>query len=154
MSKDDKQVEILARGLFVKDGCLLVCRTGKNPLTYLPGGHVEFGEAARESLKREVLEELGCRASVGRFLGAVEHRFVQKGQQHHEINLVFGMTVYGLESGKPVKSAEGHLGFSWLAVSKVRTSDVEPAVLRVLIPSWISNRDPNGWGSTLEYGSQ
>jgi 8-oxo-dGTP diphosphatase len=153
MSKGDKQIEVLARGLFVKDGRLLVCRTGKNPLTYLPGGHVEFGEAARESLKREVLEELGCRASVGRFLGTVEHRFTQKGEAHHEINLVFGMTVYGLESGKSVRSAEEHLGFSWLPVPKVRTSDLEPTVLRVLIPAWISNRDPNGWGSTLEYGS-
>lgn len=151
MSKNEGKVEILARGLFVKGGKLLVCRTGSAPLTYLPGGHVEFGEAARESLKREVLEELGCRASVGRFLGAVEHRFTQGGVMHHEINLVFGMTVYGPEPGKPVKSAEGHLGFSWLPVNKVRTSDLEPAVLRVLIPAWVSNRDPNGWGSTLEY---
>ena len=154
MSEDDKQVEILARGLFVKGGKLLVCRTDGAPLTYLPGGHVEFGEAARESLKREVLEELGCRASVGRFLGAVEHRFTQNGAPHHEVNLVFGMTVYGLEPGKPIRSAEKHLAFSWLPVTKVRTSDLEPAVFRVMIPSWVSNRDPNGWGSTLEYGSE
>jgi 8-oxo-dGTP pyrophosphatase MutT (NUDIX family) len=151
MSKGHKQVEILVRGLFVKGGRLLLCRTGSASLTYLPGGHVEFGEAARESLKREVLEELGCRASVGRFLGAVEHKFTQNGEVHHEVNLVFGMTVYGLEAGKPVHSVEGHLGFSWLPVTKVRTSDLEPAVLRVMIPSWVSNRDPNGWGSTLEY---
>lgn len=153
MSKSDKQVEIIARGLFVKGGRLLVCRTGNAPLTYLPGGHVEFGEGARETLKREIMEELGCRSSVGRFLGAVEHRFVQDGEQHHEVNLVFGMTLYGLESGKPVRSKEGHLGFSWLPVTRVRISDIEPAVLRVMIPSWISNRDPNGWGSSLEYGT-
>lgn len=140
----------MARGVFVKDGRLLVCRTGKAPLTYLPGGHVEFGEPARESLAREIKEELGCRSKVGRFLGVVEHRFIQDGEPHHEMNYVFAMTVAGLSPSLPVESVEGHLSFEWLPVRRLGSSDLEPVPLRRLIPQWIAGRSIAGWGSTIE----
>jgi len=70
MSKPDL-IEILARGVCVVDGRLLLCHTKGARNTYLPGGHVEFREKARETLRREVEEELGVKAKVGRFLGVV-----------------------------------------------------------------------------------
>jgi ADP-ribose pyrophosphatase YjhB (NUDIX family) len=150
MSKKVGAVEVLARGVFIKDDCLLVCRTRDAPLTYLPGGHVEFGEPARVSLAREIREELGRRSEVGGLLGVAEHSFMQDGEPHHEMNFVFAMTVRGLSPSRPVESAEGHLSFEWVPVRRIGRSDLEPAPLRRLIPRWVAGKGVAGWGSTME----
>jgi len=151
MSGKNREIEVMARGVFVCRGHLLACRTGKADMTYLPGGHVEFGESVRAALAREIREELGCRAIVGRFLGAVEHPYLQKGKPHCEINLVFAMRVRGLDPRRPARSAEGHLSFSWIPISSLGRSDLEPAVLRRLLPVWLrAGRGAGNWGSTFD----
>ena len=70
-------IEVIARGVCVRDGKILLCRAKGGATTYLPGGHVEFGETGREALVREVKEELGVDAGTGEFLGVVENSFQQ-----------------------------------------------------------------------------
>ena len=82
-------IETIARGVCVRDGKLLLCRAAGGSSTYLPGGHIEFGETGRQALVREVKEELGVESSTGQFLGVVENSFLQHGKPHAEINLVY-----------------------------------------------------------------
>ena len=82
-------IETIARGVCVRDGKLLLCRAKGGSSTYLPGGHIEFGETGRQALVREVKEELGVESSTGAFLGVVENAFLQHGKPHAEINLVY-----------------------------------------------------------------
>lgn len=150
MTTAERHIEILARGVCVKDGKLLVCHTIGAKNTYLPGGHVDFHERARDGLSREILEELGVTAEVGRFLGAVEHAFDQKGERHCEINLVFEMKAEELDSSMAPESKEDYMGFLWLPIRHLSASDLEPSPLRELIPMWVSNV-PGAvcWASTL-----
>ena len=53
MSKDHS-IELIARGVFVRGGAVLLCQNVKHGYYYLPGGHVEFGEAAAVALAREI----------------------------------------------------------------------------------------------------
>ena len=85
-------IEILARGVAVVNGHVLLCRPKKGGYTYLPGGHVEFGETSREALVREMREETGLSATAGDLLGVVESQFEQNGRRHCEISLVYRMT--------------------------------------------------------------
>lgn len=82
-------IETIARGVFINEGMLLLCKAKNAATSYLPGGHIEFGESARDALKREIFEELGVECTVGDFLGVVENSFLQHGKKHAEINLVF-----------------------------------------------------------------
>jgi len=136
MSKPDL-IEILARGVCVVDGRLLLCHTKGARNTYLPGGHVEFREKARETLRREVEEELGVKAKVGRFLGVVEHSFMQKGERHCEINLIFELRIPGIDSSKAPDSLEAHISFRWVPIKRLCDSKIEPAVLRKVVASWL-----------------
>ena len=88
---EEKHIETIARGVCVKDGKVLLCLPKDRSYSYLPGGHIEFGETGREALVREMKEETGLDATAGELLGVVESSFVQKGERHCEINLIYEM---------------------------------------------------------------
>ncbi len=143
-------IETLVRGVCVKRGQLLVCQSKGAANTYLPGGHVEFGERAAESLVREIREELGVKSRTGAFLGAVEHTFRQKGERHCEINLVFAMEIPDLDPSSDPVACEDWITFRWIPVERLGRHRLEPAPLRRLIPAWMCpGRDTVRWGSTL-----
>lgn len=134
---ENANVEVIARGVCVVDGQLLLCHGKKAALTYLPGGHIEFRETGRQALVREIREEMGREAVAGRFLGCCEHCFMQKGEPHAEINLVFELTVPGLVPGAPVEAAEAWIGFRWQPLDQLDAARLEPAPLRRLISAWL-----------------
>ena len=86
-------IENIVRGVCVVDGHVLLCRPKKGGYTYLPGGHIEFGETSRTALVREMKEETGLDATVDDFLGVVESQFEQHGKPHCEISLVYRLTL-------------------------------------------------------------
>ncbi|UZN03365.1 NUDIX hydrolase [Cellulomonas sp. S1-8] len=53
------------------------------------GGGIEFGEAASQTVVRELQEEYGLAITVGRQLGVLENLFTYDGRPGHEIVLVF-----------------------------------------------------------------
>lgn len=148
MSKRSGEIEILARGLCVQDGQVLVCQTAGAKITYLPGGHVEFGESAPVALVRELQEECGVEVRAGALLGVIEHTFIQKGERHCEVNLVFAMQAPTLRPRHPVPTLEAHLSFAWIPLADLAASPLEPAALRSLIPAWQPAPPTAGWAST------
>ncbi len=139
MMYENANVEVIARGVCVVDGQLLLCHGKRSALSYLPGGHVEFRETARQALVREIREELGRDAEAGRFLGCCEHAFEQKGVPHAEINLVFELTIPRLAPGAPVEAAEEWIGFRWQPLDQLDEAALEPAPLRKLVAEWLQS---------------
>jgi len=80
---------MISRGLMVAEGHVLLCRSLKGGYSYLPGGHVEWGEPAATALAREFAEETGLQVNVGGLLAVSENAFIQNGKRRHELNLVF-----------------------------------------------------------------
>jgi len=144
-------IEIIARGVCVQDGRMLLCHGKGAANTYLPGGHIEFAESAATSLGRELVEELGVKARVGRFLGAVEHTYWRK-EQICEVNLVFEFQAAGLDPRHAPPSREGHIEFLWVPLNGLRKAKLEPAPLGTLLPQWVRTRKASpAWAST--YGN-
>lgn len=63
----------------VDDGRILAARRSDTMtlpgLWEFPGGKVETGESARQTLRREILEELGCVVDVGEEVTRTEHEY-------------------------------------------------------------------------------
>jgi len=141
-------IETIARGVCVKSGRILLCQTTGADISYLPGGHTEFSETARESLEREIVEELGVDSVAGEFLGMVEHSFIQKGKPHCEWNVCFELNIDSLDPQDKVESAEDHISFHWCEISELKSANLEPAVLCDLIPQWLNDSGECGtWTS-------
>ena len=120
-------IETVARGVAIRDGKILLCHAKGGSSSYLPGGHIEFGETAKDALAREIAEELGVAADVGDFLGVVENSFTQAGKPHAEINLVYRVRVDGF----PTTSREDWITFSWCPLDALDKADLLP---RAMIP--------------------
>ena len=123
-------IETIARGVAILDGKLLLCRAKGAKTSYLPGGHIEFGETGREALVREIREEMGVEATTGRFLGIVENSFMQHGKPHAEINLVYELTFP--EPPKNPVSAENWIEFEWHDLADLDSAGLLPEAFRVL----------------------
>jgi 8-oxo-dGTP diphosphatase len=69
----------VAAALIVRDGEVLVGqRRPDQPMALLwefPGGKIEPGESAPEALKRELSEELGIDATIGRQITRIRHNY-------------------------------------------------------------------------------
>ena len=148
MGKHDEQIEIIVRGVCIMEGNLLVCHTKSARNTYLPGGHVECGESAKKSLRREIEEELGKNAIVGRFLGVIEHTYRRAGRRLCEVNVVFNVQIDGISPDVDPKSCEDYIEFWWVPLERISTSKLEPSVLRNLLRSWLRREGVEQWAST------
>ena len=124
------EIETIARGVCVKDGKVLLCRGKGLVSTYLPGGHIEFGETGAEALVREMKEETGLESTAGKLLGVVENSFLQHGEKHCEINLVYELSI----ANGDVEAQEDWIGFEWCPLSNLDAANLLPVDIRRLIP--------------------
>ena len=144
-------IENIVRGVCVVDGHVLLCRPKKGGYTYLPGGHIEFGETSRAALIREMKEETGLSVSVGDLLGVVESQFEQHGQPHCEISLVYQMTLgacpqpsgacphadaRGLSPMLPTVTAlEDWIEFDWCPLDRLDAANLLPPEMKRRVSS-------------------
>jgi 8-oxo-dGTP diphosphatase len=141
-SRLSKKIEVIARGLVIRGNEILVCQNVAGGYCYLPGGHVEFGEAAPFALQRELREEADVAIAVGELALASEGTFMASGKLHHELNLVFHVE-HDLVG--PVSSHEAEISFQWVDLASLANVDLRPASMKAWLMSggsdvgWISD---------------
>ncbi|MEO1129985.1 MAG: NUDIX domain-containing protein [Planctomycetota bacterium] len=147
-----KHIEFIARGVLQHGHRLLLCRNAKHGYTYLPGGHVEFGETAAEALAREFREETGLDVRVGSCGLVCEQTFEQGGKQRHEVSVVFHVEPVDLQidaAGHPatVESLEPKIAFDWVDLAALVDADLRPTAIKAWLTSgaasteWVSVRE-------------
>ncbi len=78
-------------GLAFRNSHVLVHRAVHETFWTFPGGRAEMGETSQETLKREMMEELGVEARIGRLLWSVENFFDYEGSSWHELGFYYLM---------------------------------------------------------------
>jgi 8-oxo-dGTP pyrophosphatase MutT (NUDIX family) len=150
MHKESKldQFHYLCRGIIFVSGKVLVAKAKGATNTFLPGGHVELGERAKDALRREIFEEMGLSIESMKFLGAVEHKFEESENVNLEIALIFRANIHGLNPNESPISRESHLEFFWLKPEELVGYNLKPAPLIELILG-LDKSSNAFWGSTI-----
>ena len=108
----------------------LLARAHGTSNSFLPGGHIEYGEGIPNCLRRELLEECGLSVNVGQFLGIVEHDWADAhGRRQVEINHLFLVSSPALARDRTVASREADLNFEWVYVSQLEAKALKPPAL-------------------------
>lgn len=120
-ASDVKTLEVVG-AVIIKGDKLLAAQRGPGRALAgyweFPGGKVEPDEDQRESLKREIIEELGCEIEIGERIAVTAHDY--------EFGRIRLATYYAtLRSGVP-KALE-HAKLRWIAVSDLKVLKWAPA---------------------------
>ena len=127
--------EIIARAVIINRGKILLCHKKNNRYYFFPGGHVEFGEGAKNALKRELKEEFRAEVVGAKYVGASENFYGKARAKHHEINLIF----YVKLNIHKVNSLENHIEFSWVPIKDFQKVSVLPRALHEAITAWLKD---------------
>lgn len=136
--KESQNIEIISRAFILVDDKVLLCKQVGRDYCFFPGGHVEFGESAKEALMREIKEETGALIQNFNFIGTVEHNWEANNQKHHEINLVFS----GRIKKADFQSREDHIEFVLKDLKSFAKEKVLPMILRDALVKWLKNKQP------------
>ena len=130
----DAAFKVRAAALIVRDGRVLLNGLSSVDVWMLPGGTGEFGESSEEILVRELREELGVEAAVGRLLWVVEHFFDTGPRRWHQLLWIY-------EAALPADcdlvrrdawvspTADGEERFRWAGRADLRALRVIPGFL-------------------------
>ena len=105
---------------------------------FLIGGRAELREAAQETIKREVREELNLDARVERLLWVVENFFARAEMLHHELGLYFLVSIPDNASIRAISQpftrtdtdAGEELVLQWHPLDKLADAPLYPSFLQ------------------------
>jgi ADP-ribose pyrophosphatase YjhB (NUDIX family) len=137
MAKDYKnEFELCVRAIIQQNGKILVCTNKEKNYYFFPGGHINFGETAKEAIERELNEELSIFIKSVSFIGTIENVFKEEGRKHHELDLVFSVKAEKVRD----KSKEDHIDFLFLDTKRFAKENTFPLALRDNIIKWLKNK--------------
>lgn len=138
--RQDKRFNHRVAGACVHDGNVLLTHAEGEDFWLLPGGHVEFLEDTKTALHREIKEELGCAAEVGRLLWIVEDFFSLSGRTYHEIALVYEFqpsdpSVLQRTWTRNITDEGTPIEFRWFPLDDLKTLNLQPKFLKEVLPN-------------------
>jgi 8-oxo-dGTP pyrophosphatase MutT (NUDIX family) len=131
---DGRRFRLRAAGVAIRHGRVLLNHWEGFRSLALPGGGVEQGESSDAALVREMKEELGVDARLGRLLWVVQSLFVLKGERFHEIGFYWEMRLPERAACVRSDSFEAMDGgvrtqLAWVPLSELDDVDLVPRFL-------------------------
>ncbi len=124
LNAGSQRFQMRVAGLGFRDGHVLVHRAVHETFWTFPGGRAEIGETSEETLRREMVEELGVEVTVGRLLWSVENFFHYEEMDWHELGLYYLMEIpagFPFDPAKIVhriQDGDDELEFKWVRATR------------------------------------
>ena len=135
---EDYKLNIRAGIVIIHNNKLLVHRNINSDHYALPGGRIAIGENSEETVKREILEEMGKEIETVGYISTIENFFEMNNKKYHEIMFVYKAEFVN-EKDKlledTIKNIEGkdYLQYEWLDISKIEEYPILPKVIKEIL---------------------
>ena len=128
-------------GIAINDNRVLLHKSEDSDFWSLPGGRGELLEASKDTLKREMHEELNTNADIGRLVWIIENFYEEYGDFNHELGLYFLMEfpsnsiIY--QKTDPFIGYEGNMRliFKWHSIDRIEDLILYPTFLKKSLKS-------------------
>ena len=110
----EKKIFFSVKTLIIKDNKFLAVYNIENnqKLWDLPGGKMEFGETAEETLKREIHEELGIEINPIKVIDTWNYI-------HNDNCQITGIIYYSEMKTDKIRISKEHQGFDWVGFEEI-----------------------------------
>ncbi len=152
-------IRTAARAIIIKDEQLLVLRrTGVQGEFYvLPGGGQNQGESIKQTLVREVFEEVSLEVEIiellfiNEFIAKRDSMFPELESEVHQIDFTFLCKITSDNEAKVGGTPDVHqVGIAWISLNEINDYDLHPdhdlnfimgAPTRSVLAQWIGNNN-------------
>lgn len=131
-------LNVRAAGVIIHNNKILVHRNMNKEHYALIGGRIEIGENSVNTIKREILEEIGKEVEVQNCIAVIENFFPMKGKKYHEIMFIHKLEFVN-EQDKLIDytldNIEGkdYLKYFWLDLEKIDEYNIVPKVTKEIL---------------------
>lgn len=134
----DYKLNVRAAVVIKHNGKVLLHRNMNSDHYALLGGRVEIGESSDETVKREVIEEIGKGIELTGYIATIENFFEMKNSKYHEIMFIHSGEFVKEEDKKiedTLHNIEGkdYLEYEWIDIEKLDEINLQPVCMREIL---------------------
>ena len=134
------KLNIRAGGVIIHNNKLLTHKNINKDHYCLPGGRVEIGENSKETIKREIKEELGKEINIIGYIATIENFFKMEDKKYHEIYFLYKIEFQNEEDKNIdyiMHNLEGkeYLQYEWIDLDRIDEYNILPKCLKDIFKS-------------------
>ena len=135
---NNQKLNIRACAIIIHDNKLLVHNNVNESHVALVGGRVKIGESSEQTLKREIMEEMGKKIEIIEYVSTIENFFEADDMPYHEIMFVYRVDFKNEEDKKIIDTihnieGEDELRYDWIDLDKIDEYPLKPVILKDLL---------------------
>ena len=135
---EDYKLNVRAGVVIIHDNKILLHRNLNSDHYAILGGRIAIGENSEETVKRELVEELGKEIEITGYVATIENFFEMKGSKYHEIMFIHKAEFVD-EADKNItetmENLEGkdYLKYEWIDIDKIDKYPLLPEVMKKVL---------------------
>ena len=137
---DNYRLNVRAAALIIHNNKLLVHKNDNEDFYAILGGRIQIGENSQETLKREILEEMGKEIEIKGYAATIENFFTFNGKNNHEYMFVYNADFKDENDKKildMINNVEGndYLHYEWIDLDKIDSYNILPKIMKDVLKS-------------------
>lgn len=132
-----------AAAIITHNGKILFHKNTAEEHYALVGGRVQINESSDDTVKREIMEELGKEIELTGYVATVENFFEARGKKYHEIMFVheaefvdqadkmITTTIQNIELENIAKGK--HIQYEWIDIADLDGYDIRPNIIKSVL---------------------
>ena len=148
---EEYRLNVRTVGIIIHDNKVLMHKNPNDSYYALVGGRVKVGEDSSQTVKREIMEELGKEVDILEPFAHIENFFEAKSHKYHEIMTAYKVEFVNEEDKKIINTMNciepgKKLKYEWLDIQKLDEFDIRPKLIKKAFkestkPVYIINRE-------------